>query len=55
MFSAIFSFFSSFNPIVFAAVLGVGAAILVRKPHRPVALRSAGSRHGASKSSWRHI
>jgi hypothetical protein len=55
MFSAIISFFSSFNPIVFAAVLGMGAAILVRKPHRPVALRPTGSRQGASKSSWRQI
>jgi hypothetical protein len=54
MFNAIIAFFSSFNPIVFGAVLAAGAVIVVRKPGRAVALRSTGNRQGTGKAPWRH-
>lgn len=50
MFSAILTFFSSFNPIVFAAILGAGAVTLVRRPGRQVALRPTIQHEGTGKS-----
>jgi hypothetical protein len=35
MLDALFAFFSSFNPMMFALILSLGAIILMRRPANP--------------------
>ena len=51
MLDAIITFFSSFNPIVFAAFMSLGAIILYRRPAQAQPLHVASEReHGHSGS-----
>ena len=54
MLDAIITFFSSFNPIVFAAFMSLGVIILYRRPAQAQPLHVAGEReHSHSGSTVR--
>jgi hypothetical protein len=53
MIDAFFAFFSSFNPMMFALILSLGAIILMRRPTSPEQVPAASTRSQMLRSLLR--